>query len=129
MVPMLNATKSTRTGELGTRGLDRISSRKRKVILKTSGVENLDAREAEELKIIRENRDRVGCDCKGACNPALCSCAGEGIQCHQERAGSPCQCREGECGNPAGRYKFEQTAVQMHFIQTIMETQGAFSIN
>eukprot|EP00092_Neocalanus_flemingeri_P014065 GFUD01015174.1.p1 GENE.GFUD01015174.1~~GFUD01015174.1.p1 ORF type:complete len:732 (-),score=178.17 GFUD01015174.1:172-2367(-) len=126
---MLNATKSSRTGELGTRGLDRISSRKRKVILKTSGVENLDAREAEELKIIRENRDRVGCDCKGACNPALCSCAGEGIQCHQERAGSPCQCREGECGNPAGRYKFEPTAVQMHFIQTIMETQGAFSIN
>eukprot|EP00092_Neocalanus_flemingeri_P020086 GFUD01021747.1.p1 GENE.GFUD01021747.1~~GFUD01021747.1.p1 ORF type:complete len:867 (-),score=206.15 GFUD01021747.1:173-2773(-) len=126
---MLNATKSSRTGELGTRGLDRISSRKRKVILKTSGVENLDAREAEELKIIRENRDRVGCDCKGACNPALCSCAGEGIQCRQERAGSPCQCREGECGNPAGRYKFEPTAVQMHFIQTIMETQGAFSIN
>jgi len=126
---VLNTSKSVRTGELGTRGLDRISSRKRKVILKSSGVDQLDPREAEELKIIRENRGRVGCDCRGACNPARCSCAGEGIQCHQERAGAPCQCSETECNNPAGRYKFDPTQVQMHFIQTIMETQGAFSIN
>jgi len=126
---VLNATKSARTGELGTRGLDRISSRKRKVILKSSGVDHLDPREAEELKIIRENRGRVGCTCKGACNPAICVCAEGGIQCHQERAGSPCQCSEGGCNNPSGRYKFDPTKVQMHFIQTIMETQGAFSIN
>lgn len=125
----LNTTKSaSRAGELGTRGLDRISSRKRKVMLKSSGVEYLDPKEAEELKIIRENRGRVGCECKGPCDPALCGCAQGGIQCHQERPGSPCQCREGECGNPAGRYKFDPTKVQMHFIQTIMDTQGAFSI-
>jgi len=126
---VMNSTRSVRTGELGTRGLNRISSRKRKIMLKSSGVDHLDPREAEELKIIRDNRGRVGCDCKGACDPTLCSCAGEGIQCHQERAGSPCMCREGECSNPSGRYKFEPTKVQMHFIQTIMETQGAFSIN
>jgi len=126
---VLNTSKSVRTGELGTRGLDRISSRKRKVILKSSGVDHLDPKEAEELRIIRENRGRVGCDCRGACNPARCSCAVEGIQCHQERAGAPCQCSETECNNPAGRYKFDPTQVQMHFIQTIMETQGAFSIN
>eukprot|EP00090_Calanus_glacialis_P006001 TRINITY_DN14695_c0_g1_i1.p1 TRINITY_DN14695_c0_g1~~TRINITY_DN14695_c0_g1_i1.p1 ORF type:complete len:900 (-),score=249.42 TRINITY_DN14695_c0_g1_i1:139-2664(-) len=125
---VLNNTKHVKTGELGTRGLDRISSRKRKIILKSSGVEHLDPKEAEELKIIRENRGRVGCDCKGPCDPALCACAGGGIQCHQESPGSPCQCREGECGNPAGRYKFDPTKVQMHFIQTIMDTQGAFSI-
>jgi len=125
---VLNNTKSVKTGELGTRGLDRISSRKRKIMLKSSGVEHLDPKEAEELKIIRENRGRVGCDCKGPCDPALCACAGGGIQCHQESPGSPCQCREGECGNPAGRYMFDPTKVQMHFIQTIMDTQGAFSI-
>merc|ERR1719470_1463 len=96
-----------KTRELGTRGLDRISSRKRKIILKSSGVVHLDPKEAEELKIIRENRGRVGCDCKGPCDPALCACAGGGVQCHQESPGTPCQCREGECGNPAGRYKFD----------------------
>jgi len=125
---MLNTTKSVKTGELGTRGLDRISSRKRKVLLRSSGVDFLDPKEAEELKIIRENRGRVGCECKGPCDPGLCVCAQEGIRCHQERPGNPCQCREGCCGNPAGRYKFDTTKVQMHFIQTIMDTQGAFSI-
>lgn len=125
---MLNTTKSVKTGELGTRGLDRISSRKRKVLLRSSGVDFLDPKEAEELKIIREKRGRVGCECRGPCDPALCVCAQEGIRCHQERPGNPCQCREGCCGNPAGRYMFDTTKVQMHFIQTIMDTQGAFSI-
>jgi len=125
---ILNTTKSVKTGELGTRGLDRISSRKRKVMLKSSGVDFLDPKEAEELKIIRENRGRVGCECVGPCIPTFCSCAQGGIRCHQERPGSPCQCREDMCGNPDGRYKFDTTKVQMHFIQTIMETQGAFAI-
>merc|ERR1712142_142824 len=69
---VLNTTKSVRTGELGTRGLERIPSRKRKTLLKSSGVEELDSREAEELKVLRENRSRVGCDCKGSCNPLVC---------------------------------------------------------
>jgi len=125
---ILNTTKSVKTGELGTRGLDRISSRKRKVMLKSSGVDFLDPKEAEELKIIRENRGRVGCECVGPCIPTFCSCAQGGIRCHQERPGSPCQCKEDMCGNPDGRYKFDTTKVQMHFIQTIMETQGAFAI-
>ena len=125
---VLNTTKSVRTGELGTRGLERIPSRKRKTLLKSSGVEELDSREAEELKVLRENRSRVGCDCKGGCNPLVCICILEGIQCHQERPGSPCSCRDGVCSNPVGRYKFDPTVVQMHFIQTIMDTQGAFAI-
>jgi len=125
---VLNTTKSVRTGELGTRGLERIPSRKRKTILKSSGVEELDPREAEELKVLRENRGRVGCDCKGGCDPLVCICILEGIQCHQERPGSPCSCRDGVCSNPVGRYKFDPTVVQMHFIQTIMDTQGAFAI-
>ena len=73
-------------------------------------MEELDPREVEELKVLRENSGRVGCDCKGGCNPL------KGIQCHQERPGSPCSYRDVVCSNPVGRYKFDPTVVQMHFI-------------
>ena len=124
------------TGELGTRGLERVPARKRRVLLKQDGVE-LDPREAEELNQLRESRDAVGCGCgpgAGACSgqggggrTKQCSCAGAGISCHQEREGEPCSCEPG-CGNPEGRYCFDQTATRLHWVQTMMQTKGAFQL-
>ena len=78
-----DTSKSGKKGELGTRGLERITPRKRRALLKSCSVQ-LDPREAEELRDLRVRRESVGCDCYGGkCEAANCSCAGEGIQCHQ----------------------------------------------
>jgi len=124
------------TGELGTRGLERVSARKRRNMLKQEEVE-LDSREAEELNQLRQSRDAVGCGCgpgAGACSgqsgggiTKRCSCAGAGISCHQEREGEPCSC-EPDCGNPEGRYCFDQTATSLHWVQTMLQTKGAFQL-
>ena len=79
----LDTSKFGKKGELGTRGLERITPRKRRALLKSCSVQ-LDPREAEELREIRLKRESVGCDCYGGkCEADNCSCAGEGIQCHQ----------------------------------------------
>ena len=84
----LNTSKAVKKGELGTRGLQRISSRKRRALLKSCSVD-LDPKEAEELRRIRESREAVGCDCPGGrCEADRCSCAAERIQCHQVRGDS-----------------------------------------
>ena len=78
-----DTSKFGKKGELGTRGLERITPRKRRALLKSCSVQ-LDPREAEELRDLRVKRESVGCECYGGkCEAANCSCAGEGIQCHQ----------------------------------------------
>lgn len=79
----LDSSKLGKKGELGTRGLERITPRKRRALLKSCSVQ-LDPQEAEELREIRVKRESVGCGCHGGkCEADKCSCAGEGIQCHR----------------------------------------------
>ena len=81
----LDTSKFGKKGELGTRGLERITPRKRRALLRSCSVP-LDPREAEELREIRVKRESVGCDCYGGkCEAHNCSCASEGILCHQVR--------------------------------------------
>ena len=132
----LNTSKAVKKGELGTRGLQRISSRKRRALLKSCSID-LDPKEAEELRRIRESREAVGCDCLGGrCGPDRCSCAAERIQCHQVRGDSlrlnitndllqehsegPCSCSGSRCGNPEGRYRFDETKVEIHYMETLL---------
>jgi len=125
----LNSSTSVKKGECGTRGMERIPSRKRKTLLKGS-ISELDPTEAEECRMLRDSRSVVGCSCYGGKCTSLetCSCAADGIMCHEEQEGSPCACSESFCQNPAGRYRFDRTKVNLHYVQTIMEIQGSFVI-
>merc|ERR1712126_373393 len=113
----LNSSKSGKRGELGTRGLERIGSRKRKTLLKSSSALDLDPVEAEECRKLRDSRREVGCECYGGnCLPDTCLCAASGITCHEEQEGAPCCCSESNCKNPSGRYRFDRTAVNLHHV-------------
>ena len=80
----MNNSKNGNRGELGTRGLERITSRKRKTLLKSCSVLNLDPAEAEECRKLRDSRREVGCSCYGGkCKPDTCPCAASGINCHE----------------------------------------------
>ena len=130
-----NTSRVGKKGELGTIGLQRMSSRKRRTLLKSCSVQ-LDPSEAEELRKLRCERDSVGCRCYGgSCHTDTCSCVQAGVQCHQvQRHGShnsliftlqeneegPCSCSESACRNPVGRYKFDETKVQIHYMETLM---------
>lgn len=122
-------------GELGTRGLVKVGSRARKQLLKQvnsitqkksyfyvfqAGVE-VDPGEGEELRRLRVSRSRTncGCDCEGHCGQQ-CPCVQAGIPCHEEEPGEPCGCNQSQCGNPSGRYRFDQTTVEMHFAEVKM---------
>ena len=80
-----NSSKNQdKKGELGTRGLERLGSRKRKQILKAADVTPLDPAEADECRRIRDSRSNVGCQCYGGkCLPDTCPCASAGITCQE----------------------------------------------
>lgn len=120
----------SRKGESGTRGMYHLSSRKRRSLLRSSGCLVLDPEEAEANKVLRLSRRACGCTCAGACRPERgCECAEAGVSCTEERPGTPCACTADNCGNAAGRRRFDPTTVKMHFIQTMLEVQGALSIS
>jgi len=115
----LNSSRGGK-GELGTRGLSKVGSRARKQLLKQAGLE-VDPAEADELRQLRISRSRTncGCDCEGQCGQE-CPCIQGGISCHEEEPGEPCACNDTQCGNPFGRYRFDQTLVEMHFAEVKM---------
>jgi len=115
----LNSSRGGK-GELGTRGLVKVGSRARKQLLKQAGVE-VDPVEGEELRQLRVSRSitNCGCDCEGHCGQQ-CPCVQGGIPCHEEEPGEPCGCNQSQCGNPSGRYRFDQTTVEMHFAEVKM---------
>jgi len=115
----LNSSRGGK-GELGTRGLSKVGSRARKQLLKQAGLE-VDPAEADELRQLRISRSRTncGCDCERQCGQE-CPCIQGGISCHEEEPGEPCACNDTQCGNPFGRYRFDQTLVEMHFAEVKM---------
>ena len=56
-----------------------------------------------------------------------CECLDSGVECQEERLGFPCSCST-VCTNPAGRKIFDPTEVKMHYVQTMLEVQGALDI-
>ncbi len=108
----------------------RLTSRQRRNLLRSSGCLVLDPEEAEANKVLRQSRRLCGCTCSSACRPERgCECAESGVPCNEERPGAPCACTAENCGNMAGRRRFDPTTVKMHFIQTMLEVQGALSIS
>jgi len=61
--------------------LQPLTTRRRRALLRASGVRRLDVEEKHELRALRASREECGCRCRGACDPATCACSLAGIKC------------------------------------------------
>lgn len=68
--------------------LQPLPTKRRRALLRASGIARIDAREKAELRSIRLSREECGCDCRLYCDPRHCGCSQAGIKC-QVRPGAP----------------------------------------
>lgn len=98
-------------------------ARKRRALLRASGVRRIDREEKRELQALRQSREDCGCHCDRVCDPETCSCSLAGIKCQMDHTAFPCGCCREGCENPKGRVEFNQARVQTHFIHTLTRLQ------
>lgn len=70
--------------------LQPLPTKRRRALLRASGVHRIDAEEKQELRAIRLSREECGCDCRLYCDPEACACSQAGIKCqvsHTPRSG------------------------------------------
>ncbi|CAL8250209.1 unnamed protein product [Arctogadus glacialis] len=101
--------------------LQPLPTKRRRALLRASGVARIDAREKAELRAIRLSREECGCDCRLYCDPRHCGCSQAGIKCQVDRMAFPCGCSRDGCGNMAGRIEFNPLRVRTHYLHTIMK--------
>lgn len=70
--------------------LQPLPTKRRRALLRASGIARIDAREKTELRAIRLSREECGCDCRLYCDPRHCGCSQAGIKC--QVGWSPFQC-------------------------------------
>ena len=58
-----------------------VDSKERRVLLRRSGVAEIDTKEKEECRELRVSRQTCGCDCQLYCLPDTCPCAKYNIKC------------------------------------------------
>ncbi|NWQ84612.1 CSRN2 protein, partial [Columbina picui] len=61
--------------------LQPLPTKRRRALLRASGVRRIDAEEKQELRAIRLSREDCGCDCRLYCEPQSCACSQAGIKC------------------------------------------------
>lgn len=61
--------------------LQPLPTKRRRALLRASGIACIDAREKMELRAIRLSREECGCDCRFYCDPLQCGCSRAGIKC------------------------------------------------
>lgn len=61
--------------------LQPLTTKKRRALLRSSGVKKIDVEEKHELRSIRMSREDCGCDCRIFCDPETCACSIAGIKC------------------------------------------------
>lgn len=61
--------------------LQPLTTKKRRALLRSSGVKKIDVEEKHELRAIRVSREDCGCDCRVFCDPETCACSMAGIKC------------------------------------------------
>ncbi|MEQ2286382.1 hypothetical protein AMECASPLE_001967 [Ameca splendens] len=61
--------------------LQPLPTKRRRALLRASGIMRIDAREKAELRAIRLSREECGCDCRLFCDPRHCGCSQAGIKC------------------------------------------------
>ncbi|XP_077072465.1 cysteine/serine-rich nuclear protein 3 isoform X2 [Siphateles boraxobius] len=103
--------------------LQPLTTKKRRTLLRSSGVKKLDVEEKHELRAIRVSREDCGCDCRLFCDPETCTCSLAGIKCQVDRMSFPCGCTKEGCSNAAGRIEFNPIRVRTHFLHTIMKLE------
>ncbi|KAG5833984.1 hypothetical protein ANANG_G00281740 [Anguilla anguilla] len=103
--------------------LQPLTTRKRRALLRSSGVKKIDVEEKHELRAIRVSREDCGCDCRLFCDPETCACSLAGIKCQVDRMSFPCGCSKEGCSNTAGRIEFNPIRVRTHFLHTIMKLE------
>ncbi|XP_016145406.1 cysteine/serine-rich nuclear protein 2-like isoform X2 [Sinocyclocheilus grahami] len=101
--------------------LQPLPTKRRRALLRASGIACIDAREKAELRAIRLSREECGCDCRFYCDPRHCGCSQAGIKCQVDRMSFPCGCTRDGCGNTAGRIEFNPLRVRTHYLHTIMK--------
>ncbi|KAM3618747.1 uncharacterized protein V6R79_024476 [Siganus canaliculatus] len=101
--------------------LQPLPTKRRRALLRASGIARIDAREKAELRTIRLSREECGCDCRLYCDPRHCGCSQAGIKCQVDRMSFPCGCSRDGCGNVAGRIEFNPLRVRTHYLHTIMK--------
>ncbi|XP_023660768.2 cysteine/serine-rich nuclear protein 2 [Paramormyrops kingsleyae] len=101
--------------------LQPLPTKRRRALLRASGIVRIDAREKAELRAIRLSREECGCDCRSYCDPRRCGCSQAGIKCQVDRLSFPCGCSRDGCGNTAGRIEFNPLRVRTHYLHTIMK--------
>ncbi|XP_061820809.2 cysteine/serine-rich nuclear protein 2 [Nerophis lumbriciformis] len=101
--------------------LQPLPTKRRRALLRASGVARIDAREKTELRAIRLSREECGCDCRLYCDPRHCGCSQAGIKCQVDRMSFPCGCTRDGCGNMAGRVEFNPLRVRTHYLHTVMK--------
>ncbi|XP_057707761.1 cysteine/serine-rich nuclear protein 3 isoform X2 [Corythoichthys intestinalis] len=103
--------------------LQPLTTKKRRALLRTSGVKKIDVEEKHELRAIRMSREDCGCDCRVFCEPETCACSNAGIKCQVDRMSFPCGCTKEGCSNSSGRVEFNPIRVRTHFLHTIMKLE------
>ncbi|KAJ8255340.1 hypothetical protein GJAV_G00203750 [Gymnothorax javanicus] len=103
--------------------LQPLTTKKRRALLRASGVKKIDVEEKHELRAIRVSREDCGCDCRIFCDPETCACSMAGIKCQVDRMSFPCGCTKEGCSNSAGRIEFNPIRVRTHFLHTIMKLE------
>ncbi|KAL4656622.1 cysteine/serine-rich nuclear protein 3-like [Arapaima gigas] len=104
--------------------LQPLTTKKRRALLRASGVKRIDVEEKHELRAIRVSREDCGCDCRVFCDPETCFCSQAGIKCQVvDRMSFPCGCTKEGCSNTAGRIEFNPIRVRTHFLHTIMKLE------
>ncbi|XP_032413345.1 cysteine/serine-rich nuclear protein 2 [Xiphophorus hellerii] len=101
--------------------LQPLPTKRRRALLRASGIARIDAREKTELRAIRLSREECGCDCRLFCDPRHCGCSQAGIKCQVDRMSFPCGCSRDGCGNAVGRIEFNPLRVRTHYLHTIMK--------
>lgn len=61
--------------------LQPLTTRKRRTLLRASGVRRIDMDEKHELRALRMSREECGCRCRETCDPETCACSLAGIKC------------------------------------------------
>ena len=61
--------------------LQPLTTKKRRALLRSSGVKKIAVEEKHELRAVRTSREDCGCDCRAFCDPETCACSAAGIKC------------------------------------------------